>query len=126
MRKDQFGLLLILAAATVAGLRYSAVSSPAASPAPAAPIPVGVSAAARRDVPVHLLGLGNVQAYNSVTVRAQIDGQITQVAFKEGQELKAGDVLVSIDPRAYQANLDQALAKKAQDQAQLDNARRDL
>jgi multidrug efflux system membrane fusion protein len=67
-----------------------------------------------------------VQAYNSVTVRAQIDGQIMEVAFKEGQELKAGDILVKIDPRTYHAGLDQALAKKAQDQALLDNARRDL
>lgn len=126
MRKSHLALLSVLAAALFAGLRFNAVSSPAASPTPAALVPVGVSAAARRDVPVYLLGFGNVQAYNSVTVRAQIDGQITEVAFKEGQELKAGDVLVRIDPRTYHASLDQALAKKAQDQAQLDNARRDL
>jgi multidrug efflux system membrane fusion protein len=61
-----------------------------------------------------------------VTVRAQVDGQITEVVFKEGQEVKVGDILVKIDSRSYQATLDQALAKKAQDQAQLDNARRDF
>jgi multidrug efflux system membrane fusion protein len=61
-----------------------------------------------------------------VTVRAQIDGQITEIAFTEGQQVKAGDILVRIDPRSYQATLDQAVAKRAQDQAQLDNARRDF
>ncbi len=91
-----------------------------------APVPVGVSPAVRRDVPIYLYGLGNVQAYNSVIARAQVDGQITEVAFKEGQLLKAGDVLIKIDPRIYQASLDQAMAKRAQDQAQLDNARRDF
>jgi multidrug efflux system membrane fusion protein len=126
VRKAQLTLLLIVASGLVVGLRFSAVSSPVASPTPAARIPVGVSAVARQDVPVYLLGLGNVQAYNSVTVRAQIDGQITEVAFKEGQEVKAGDILVRIDPRTYHASLDQAVAKNAQDQALLDNARRDL
>jgi len=71
------------------------------------PVPVGAIPAARRDVPIYLYGLGNVQAYNSVLVRAQVDGQITEVAFKEGQQLKAGDILVKIDPRIYQASLDQ-------------------
>ncbi len=126
MRKAYVVFLLALGAISLAVLRFGGISSPVGdSPLPG-PIPVGASAAARRDVAVYLTGLGNVQAYNSVTIRAQIDGQIKEVSFKEGQELKAGDVLVKIDPRSYRANLDQALAKKAQDQAQLDNTRRDL
>lgn len=89
-------------------------------------VPVSAAVASRRDVPVYLEGLGNVQAYNSVTIRPQVDGQLRQIAFKEGQELHAGDLLVQIDPRTYQAALDQAQAKRAQDQAQLTNARTDL
>jgi multidrug efflux system membrane fusion protein len=85
-----------------------------------------VAAANRRDVPIHLLGLGNVQAYNTVTVRPQVDGQLVQIAFTEGQMVKAGEVLARIDPRSFQATLDQALARKAQDEAQLANARVDL
>jgi membrane fusion protein, multidrug efflux system len=126
MRKFYLAFLLVLAAGSATGWWFSARSSPVGGSVRLAPVPVGASAALRRDVPVYLFGLGNVQAYNVVTIRAQVDGQITEVAFKEGQELKTGDVLVKIDPRSYQANLDQALAKKAQDQAQLDNARRDL
>ncbi|WOJ90865.1 efflux RND transporter periplasmic adaptor subunit [Methylocapsa polymorpha] len=126
MRKSHLAFLLILAVGSATGLWFGARSSPVEGPARVVPVPVGASAAARRDVPVYLLGLGNVQAYNSVTVRAQIDGQITEVAFKEGQDVNVGDVLVKIDRRSYQATLDQAVAKRAQDQAQLDNARRDL
>jgi membrane fusion protein, multidrug efflux system len=126
MGKSRLAFLLILAAGSATGLWFGARSSPVGGPARVAPVPVGASATVRRDVPVYLFGLGNVQAYNVVTVRAQVDGQITEVVFKEGQEVKAGDVLVKIDSRSYQANLDQALAKMAQDQAQLDNTRRDL
>ena len=95
---------------------------------PAGPrgVPVSVAAARLKDVPQWLDGIGTVQAYNSVTVRPQIDGQLQSVAFTEGQEVHAGDLLAQIDPRSYQAALDQALAKKAQDQAQLTNARTDL
>lgn len=126
MRKTSLALASALAAGSAAGLWFGARSAPVDGPARVVPVPVGASPAVRRDVPIYLFGLGNVQAYNSVAVRARIDGQITEVAFKEGQELKAGDVLVKIDARSYQANLNQALAKKAQDQAQLDNIRRDL
>jgi multidrug efflux system membrane fusion protein len=126
--KRQFAFLLILFAGATAGIWFSAKSSPAASEATVRmpSVPVGAAAASRRDVPAYLFGLGNVQAYNSVTIRAQIDGQITEIAFKEGQRVKTGDVLVKIDPSLYQANLDEAIAKKAQDQAQLDNSRRNL
>lgn len=97
-------------------------SAPAAS-APA--VPVTAATTSRRDIPVYLQGLGNVQAFNTVTVHTQVDGQLNQIAFKEGQEVHAGDLLVQIDPRTFQAALDQAVAKKAQDEAQLANARTD-
>lgn len=89
-------------------------------------VPVTVSAVSRQDVPVYLDGLGTVQAFNTVTVRAQVGGQLVKVPFKEGDEVKAGDLLAEVDPRTYQATLDQALAKKAQDEASLTSARLDL
>jgi multidrug efflux system membrane fusion protein len=125
MRKAHVAILLSLGAAAGVGFLFAARSSPVAGPAVVAPVPVAASPAMRSEVPVYLDGLGVVQPYNSVTVRAQIDGQVTEVAFAEGQQVKAGDILVRIDPRSYQATLDQAVAKRAQDQAQLDNARRD-
>lgn len=90
------------------------------------PVSVAIATAERRDVPITLEALGTVQAYNTITVRAQVDGQLIELAFQEGQEVKQGDVLARIDPRPYQAALDQALAKKAQDEALLANARLDL
>lgn len=88
--------------------------------------PVHTAVVARRDVPVYLDGLGTVQATNSVTVRSRVDGQIVKVAFEEGQIVHEGDLLVQIDPAPYQAALDQATAKLAQDQASLLNAKQDL
>lgn len=89
-------------------------------------IPVVVTAAARRDVPIYLEGLGTAQASANVTVKAQVDGALSQVLFREGQDVKAGDVLAKIDPRSYQATLDQAMGKQRQDAANLANARVDL
>ena len=89
-------------------------------------IPVLVAASAQQDVPIYLDALGTVQAFYTVTVHSMIDGPLTQVGFTEGQDVKAGDVLARIDPRPYQAALDQAVAKKAQDEATLANARLDL
>lgn len=89
-------------------------------------IPVVLAAAATRDMPVWLDGLGTVQAFQMVTVRSMVDGPLTDVAFKEGQTVHAGDVLARIDPRVYQAALDNATAKKALDEATLANARLDL
>jgi multidrug efflux system membrane fusion protein len=97
--------------------------SSAASPAPA---PVDIAAASRADVPVYLEGLGTVQAFNTVTMKTRVDGQIQKVSFVEGKHVKAGDLLVQIDPRPYQAAYDQVVAKKAQDEAQLANAKVDL
>ena len=92
----------------------------------AAPITVSVTAVKRADFPLILGGLGQVQAYNTVVVRARVDGQIEKIAFKEGQMVKEGDLLAEIDRRPLQAALDQATAKKAQDEANLSNAKLDL
>lgn len=90
------------------------------------PVPVTVETVKRETVPVYRDGIGNVQALYTVTVRTQIDGRLTSVDFKEGQEVHKGDVLARIDPTVYKAQYDQAVAKKAQDQATLANARLDL
>src|SRR5262249_29958519 len=80
-------------------------------------VPVVVTEVAKRDVPIFLDGLGTVQAFNTVTVRARVDGELTKISFTEGQDVKAGDELAIIDPRPYQAALDQAIAKKSTDEA---------
>jgi multidrug efflux system membrane fusion protein len=91
-----------------------------------AAVPVTVATVEKTDFPVLLTGLGTVQGFNTVVVRTRVDGQIQQVAFKEGDLVKQGDLLVQIDPRPFQAALDQAKAKKAQDEANLANANLDL
>jgi membrane fusion protein, multidrug efflux system len=91
-----------------------------------AAIPVTIARVASMDFPVYLTGLGTVQPYDTVTVRSRVDGQIVKVAFRQGQMVKEGDLLVQIDPRPYQAALDQALAKKEQDEANLKNAKLNL
>ena len=124
------GATLALAVAGVIGVLAtmhapSAQPRPPASPVPQA-VPVTIAAATPQDVPVLLRGLGIVQAFNAVTVRARVDGTLMDVKVTEGQEVKKGDLIAVIDPRPYQAALDAAMAKKAQDQAQLTNAQRDL
>jgi multidrug efflux system membrane fusion protein len=89
-------------------------------------IPVVAAPAVKRDMPVWLDGLGTVQAYQTVTVKTMVDGPLIAVEVKEGQDVLAGDVLARIDPRVYQAALDNAVAKKALDEANLANARLDL
>ena len=138
--KRVFILLVLLCAAGAAGWYYF-VHTPATGTAQAQngrgrrprpgsaegdPVPVLAAAAATADVPVYLDALGTVQAFNTVSIKAMIDGPLTQVLFKEGQDVHAGDVLAKIDPRPYQAALDQASGKKAQDEANLANARVDL
>lgn len=98
----------------------------AASAAEAPPAPVSVAKVMKRDMPTYLEGLGTVQAYNTVLIRSQVDGQLIKLAVKEGQDVRSGDLLFEIDPRIYQATYDQVVAKKAQDQAQLANAKLDL
>src|SRR5690242_587986 len=90
------------------------------------PVPVLAAEARIADVPVYLEGVGTTRALNMVTVHSQVDGTLISVNFREGQDVKVGDVLARIDPTTYQAQLDQALAKKALDEAQLANARLDL
>ena len=97
-----------------------------ATRAPGNAVPVSVATVGRQDVPVWLSGLGTVQALNTVTVRARVDGTLMQVPVAEGQLVKQGTLLAVIDPRPYQAALDQAIAKKAQDEAQLGNAKLDF
>ena len=88
-------------------------------------IPVAVAPAEQRDFPVYVSGLGSVQASNTVSLKSRVDGQIVQIAFREGQSVKQGDLLLVIDPRPYQVQLEQAEAALARDQAQLKNAQLD-
>ncbi|MDQ2804759.1 MAG: efflux RND transporter periplasmic adaptor subunit, partial [Pseudomonadota bacterium] len=106
--------------------RRTGAQPPKSSPATQQAVPVTVVHALHEDVPIYLTGLGQVQAFNAVTVRARVDGTLMQVPVAEGQEVKPGDVVAVIDPRPYQAALNQAMAKKQQDEAQLANAKRDL
>jgi multidrug efflux system membrane fusion protein len=99
-------------------------------PAPAAaappPVPVVAGTVQSSDVPIYLRGVGTVIAYNNVIVRSQITGQIIKIAFTQGQLVKKGDLLAEIDPRPYQAQLDQAVANRDRDQAQVVNAEANL
>ncbi len=117
------GVVVIVAAGVILWRRAEQPPR-VASQAPA--VPVTVAMAASRDVPIFLQGLGTVQASNTIAVRSQIDGKLQSVSFVEGQEVHKGDTLAVIDPRALQAALDQARAKKAEDQAQLIAAQKDL
>jgi membrane fusion protein, multidrug efflux system len=90
------------------------------------PVPVLIAPASIADVPLYLDGVGTAKARNTVTVRPQVDGRILSINFKEGQEVKRGEVLAMIDPSTYQAQLDQAAAKKALDESQLANAEKDM
>ncbi len=90
------------------------------------PVPVVAALARRADVPVYFEGVGTVRALNTVTVRPQVEGRLIEIAFREGQDVRRGQVLARLDPTTYQAQLDQAIAKKAQDEALLANARLDF
>ncbi|HEX4113796.1 MAG TPA: efflux RND transporter periplasmic adaptor subunit [Stellaceae bacterium] len=107
----------------VAALRLSEAQN-AAPAKPAAPqaVPAEVAKVARRDIGVFARGIGTATAWRSVLVRAEVTGYLAKIAFTEGQHVKTGDLLAEIDPRPYQAALDQAVAKKAADEAQLKNA----
>jgi multidrug efflux system membrane fusion protein len=119
------GFAIALAVAGGAWWWHDHVAARPAARAPA-PVPVTVAQAARRDVPIFLDALGTIQAANTIAVRSQIDGKLQSVQFQEGQQVHQGDTLAVIDPRPFQAALDQAVAKKAEDQAQLVSAAKDL
>jgi multidrug efflux system membrane fusion protein len=93
---------------------------------PTLAVPVTVTAAKVRDVPVYLRGLGTVLAFNTVEIKAQVNGMLTAIPVHEGQEVRQGDIVAQIDPRPYQAALDQATAQRAEDAAQLQSAQLDL
>jgi multidrug efflux system membrane fusion protein len=128
--KWSIGLVcLLLVIGGVWGWRHRALAaqkSSAAGRAGLPPVPVVAGRVAQKDVPIYLDGLGTVRAFNSVTIRVRVDGELKKVAFTEGQDVKAGDVLAQIDPDPFLAQLEQVEAKKAQDEAQLANARLDL
>jgi membrane fusion protein, multidrug efflux system len=94
----------------------------AVAPVAAAAVPVVAGVVSSHEVPLYLRGVGTVIGYNTDVVRSQIQGQLTQIAFTEGQTVKAGDLLAQIDPRPYQAQLDQMTANRDRDRAQLANA----
>jgi multidrug efflux system membrane fusion protein len=119
-------ILLAGGALLAFGLTDRSTAQQAQAPRAAAAVPVSVANAERQDVPVWLRGIGTVQALNTVTVRARVDGTLMQVPVTEGQIVKQGTLLAVIDPRPYQASLDQANAKKAQDEVMLANAKLDL
>jgi multidrug efflux system membrane fusion protein len=127
----RFLIALVVVLAVVGGLvvlrgHQKAARAAAAAAAEDKTIPVLTAAATVADVPVYLDGIGTVQALTTVSVHPMVDGPLVSVRFREGQDVKAGDVLAQIDPRTYQATYDQAVAKKAQDEANLRNAQLDL
>src|SRR5437773_375114 len=116
-------VLAIVAARVVLHRADAAEKAKAAQPAA---IPVVTATVAKEDVPIFLTGIGTVQPAQTVTVKARVDGELQKVAFTEGQDVKEGDLLAQIDPRPYQAVLDQAVAQKGRDEATLANAQKDL
>ena len=124
------GLCLLVVGGAVWFSRHKAAAAnkagPGARPVELPPVPVVAGTVAQKDVPIYLTGIGTVQAYNTVTVRPRVDGQVVKIAFTEGQDVRTGDLLALIDPDPYHAALQQVAAKKVQDEAQLANARIDL
>ena len=115
------GLTLAICAALAGCSSQQAKSAKASGPPPA--VPVGVATVQQSNFNVYLTGLGSVQAFNTVSLKTRIDGQIMQVNFREGQDVKVGELLIVIDPRPYQVALQQAEANLQKDEAQLTNAK---
>ena len=129
MIRRLFGLFAITAVAAIVAiwqLGSSLEAPPAAAQTPPPGIPVTAGTVAAQDVPVFLNGIGTVQAYNMVAIKSRVDGQIVKVDFKEGQDIKEGEPLFQIDPRPFQAALEQAQSAKQKDEAQLAGAKLDL
>jgi len=118
------GIALTCVAAWIIIWRHG--SSQAAQSALPPSIPVSVTAAAQRDVPIYYDALGTVQALNTVAIRAQVNGQLISIDFRQGQEVHKGDVLAKIDPAVFKSALDQAVSKKSEDEALLVDAEKDL
>jgi len=123
------GVIIVLAACGAyfgwhAWQKHEAAVKTASKPPPA--VPVTVADVRKGDFPIYLNGLGTVQPFDTVLVRSRVDGEVVRVGFKQGQMVKEGDMLVEIDPRPYQAAYDQAVSKKAQDEANLKNAQLNL
>ena len=107
----------------LAGCNSQSATKSAKANAPPPAVPVGVATVKQGDFNVYITGLGSVQAFNTVSLKTRIDGQIMQVNFREGQDVKAGELLIVIDPRPYQVALAQAEANLQKDEAQLTNAK---
>jgi len=124
LRRLRFALFCAAGSGALVSCHPSASApAPAAGGRPRGPaVAVVLGQAQQRDTPIYLDGIGTVSAFNTVTIRSQVDGQLQRIAFREGQDVKAGDLLAVVDPRPYKAALDQAKAKKAQDEAQSTNA----
>src|ERR1700756_4940784 len=114
-KRAVFLILGLLVACAVIAWRTGQLAAPPAKAQAPSLIPVLAGTVATRNVPVYVDGLGSVQAFNTVTVKAQVGGQITKVFFREGQEVKAGDSLFQIDPRPFEAALQQAQATQEKD-----------
>ena len=114
------GVVVILAGGVLAFNSGSA--SKASAAAPASPVPIVAGVVAQHDVPIYLTGIGTVIAYNTAIIHSQIQGQIASINFSEGQTVHAGDLLAQIDPRPYQAQIEQLTANQDRDQAQLTNS----
>jgi multidrug efflux system membrane fusion protein len=140
--KSRWWLWIVILAVVAIGIWYYRGHSTSEAGATAAPgaagkgkggaggagmtVPVVVATAQKGDLPVYLIGLGSVAAFNTVTVRSRVDGQIVKVNFTEGQFVHAGDALIEIDPRPYQVMLEQAEGQLAKDQAQLHDVQVDF
>lgn len=120
------GLVLLAGAGIGTRLLWHTVEPATAADRKPPPIPVTIATSETRDVPIYATGLGTVQASLTIAIHSQVDGKLQEVLFTEGQHVKKGDILAKIDPRLFQAALDQAKAKKTQDEAQLSGANKDL
>ena len=119
-------LTVVLAGGGFLYFKRSQHSPQATAVEPSPAVPVIAAAVTSKNVPIYLRGIGTVIAYNTDIVRSQIQGQLTQITFTEGQTVKAGDLLAQIDPRPYQAQIEQLTANRDRDQAQLVNAEANL
>jgi multidrug efflux system membrane fusion protein len=119
-------VMIVVVSGTYLGWRYFAFGPSASVKEPPPPVPVIATTAQEHDFPIVLTGIGNVTALNSATVRSMVTEQIISVDFKDGQFVKKGDMLAQLDPSTYQAQLDQAEANLARDQAHLQNAQINL